>query len=118
MYFIRTWKTIFILFLFWMFIFLFGKPSLEKYLKKDTIFVESKVKFDVKNPPALTVMNSNPRLYLNLQQCRSLSNGSYGFTIDCYNNQLVNKTKLLSRIEPSAENINLSWFHTIAPGEL
>ena len=118
MYLVGALKLIFVLSLFLIFLFLFGKPSLEKYLKKDTIFVESKVKFDTKTPPAITVMNTNPRLYLDLQQCMSLSNGSYDFAIDCYNSNLINKTDLLSRIEASTENLNLSWCHTIAPGEL
>ena len=117
MHLVGALKLIFVTSLFIIFLFVFGKPSLEKYLRKDTIFVESKVKFNARNPPAITLMNSNPQLYLNLEKCVSLSNGSYDFAVDCYNNHFVRKSQLLKSLEPTLDNHNLSWSNTIALGE-
>ena len=111
MHFVGVLKIIFVLSLFLIFLFVFGKPSLEKYLKKETIFVESKVKFDERKPPALTVMNTNPHLYVDLQHC--LSNGSYDFVVECYNKHFVKRNNTFD----STFGANLSWVNYIPVGE-
>ena len=108
----RVVKLFFVASLFLIFLFLFGKPSLEKYVKKDTIFVESKVKFDYTNPPAVTLLSSNTHLYLDLQDCRTRQ--SYDSVIECYNQHFLNKTQLL---QPSSLG-NHSWAEYIPYGDL
>ena len=107
----RVVKLFFVLSLFLIFLFLFGKPSLEKYIKKDTIFVESKVKFDFRNPPAVTLLSTNTHLYLYLAEC--LKNRSYDSVVDCYNQHFINKTQVLS---PSGVG-NFSWANYIPIGK-
>ena len=112
MHFTRVVKLFFIISLFLIFLYLFGKPSLEKYLKKNTVFVESKVKFDYRNPPAITFLSTKTNLYLDLEECRS--NQSYDSVVDCYNQHFLNKTQLL---QPSSLG-NQSWAEYIPYGDL
>ena len=112
MLFTRVVKLFFIISLFLIFLFLFGKPSLEKYLKKNTIFVESKVKFDYRNPPAITFLSTKTKLYLDLQDCLT-NQESYDSVVDCYNQHFLNKTQLL---QPSSLGNN-SLVHSIPFGD-
>ena len=107
---IRIVKLFFVLSLFLIFLFLFGKPSLEKYIKKDTIFVESKVKFDFRNPPAITLLSSNTHLYLDLAE--GLKSRSYDSVVECYNQHFINKTQLLKPLGVG----NFSWANYIPIG--
>ena len=113
MYFTRFVKLFFVASLFLIFLFLFGKPSLEKYLKKDTFFVESKVKFDYSNPPALTLLSTKTHLYVDQQECREKQR--YDSVIACYNQHFLNKTQLLQP-PPSLGNFSW-WFHFIPIGD-
>ena len=112
MHFTRVLKLFFIVSLFLIFLFLFGKPSMEKYLEKNTIFVESKVKFDYRNPPAITFLSTRTNLYLDLHDCQT-NQESYDSVVDCYNQHFLNKTQLL---QPSSLG-NFSWAHYIPYGD-
>ena len=112
MHFTRVVKLFFVASLFLIFLFLFGKPSLEKYFKKNTIFVESKVKFDYTNPPAITFLSTKTKLYFDLEECRSKQN--YQSVVDCYNQHFLNKTQLLQ--PPTLHNF--SWAQNIPFGDL
>ena len=114
MHLIRVVKCFFVASLFLIFLFLFGKPSLEKYIKKDTIFVESKVRFDYRHPPAVTLLSSNTHLYLDLQECRTRQ--SYDSVIECYNQHFRNKTQLLQPVQTSSFG-NFSWANYIPIGD-
>ena len=105
-------KLFFVTSLFLIFLFLFGKPSLEKYLKKDTIFVESKVKFDYRNPPAVTLLSTKTHLFLALKDCQAKQ--SYDSVTECYNQHFSNKTQVL---QPSSMSSNFSWANDIPFGE-
>ena len=107
----RVVKLFFVVSLFLIFLFLFGKPSLEKYIKKDTIFVESKVKFDTRNPPAVTLLSAKTHLFLDLQEC--LAKQSYDSVIACYNQHFLKKTQLL---QPSTFG-NFTWSLDIPFGD-
>ena len=50
-----TCKAIVVTSLVVIFLGIFGQPSLVKYMQKDTIFTEAKIKYDPLKPPAITI---------------------------------------------------------------
>ena len=52
-------KTIFVVFLTIIFLYKFGFPALSQYLQQETVLTQSKVLYDPKKPPAVTIMPWN-----------------------------------------------------------
>ena len=55
------WEFMVFIVLLVLFAVLFGRPSLDKFLKKETFTTEVKVKFEPEDSPAITVCALNPK---------------------------------------------------------
>ena len=86
------------LLLFILFAVLFGAPSLQKYLTKDTFTVDTKVEFDTTNPPAVTICATNPRQGNGWKPPLTVEELFHGLDVYCnYSNDTLDALECLKR---------------------
>ena len=87
-------KFIFICVLTFILVNFFGKPSLERYLEKSTIFIDEQVDYDIDNPPAILVSRSSVEEII--ESC--LSFDVYQEAVKCIDDKLPSRDQIFAEV--------------------
>ena len=91
---------------------LFGRPSLNKFLKNDTFTTEARVKFEPEDSPVITVCALNPKQGTGWKKIMNYNKRFKEIEIHC--NNLQDVTDTLECIKDNTYNLN----KTIAKADL
>ena len=89
----------------------FGKPSLERYLEKSTVFVDEKDDYDIHNPPVILIYRGTKTAKKLMEPCL---NGTYEAAIHCIENALPNNGQIF--LEGEVTTHPQESFKPISPG--
>lgn len=85
------------------FLLYFGIPSYEKFSSQETIFVESRVPFNLTNPPAIKIAINDWGQFRQLNDCVATTT-NYDKAVACFENRTYEKTELLRPSNDSLYN--------------
>ena len=87
-------KFIFISILFVSLVTFFGRPSIQRYLEKGTVFVDEKVDYDFDNLPSILVSRGNKEYGQLIEHCLN-STDDYEGTVLCIDKKLLTNEQII-----------------------
>ena len=89
------------------FLLYFGIPSYQKFSAQETIFVETRVQFNLSRPPAIKIAVNDVGLFRQLNDCVS-NTSNYDQAVACFEDRTCDKTELFKyNYSPSFNNISI-----------
>ena len=106
-------KGAFLAILISIFLLYFGIPSYEKFSSQETIFVESRVPFNLSNPPAIKIAINDIGQFRQMNDCFAATT-NYNQTVACFENTTYEKTDLIqSNNDPLYNHISMGKFEIL-----
>ena len=85
----------------------FGIPSYQKFSAQETIFVETRVQFNLSRPPAIKIAINDVGQFQQLNDCVSTTT-NYDLAVACFEDRTYDKTELFKfNYNPSFNNISI-----------